>query len=212
MVELKRDELHASVCDPVAASMNFLNEVASRYPDAIPLAAGRPYDGFYEAEDVHRYLAVYLSYLRQQGHGPDDVRRLLLQYGRTNGQIHQLIARWLERDEGIRVPANAVAVTAGCQEAMVIVLRGLCAGPRDVLLAVEPCYVGITGAARILGVEVVPVPETADGVDPAAVAAVARRVRSDGRRPRALSPTRPARAWTCRRASGCWRWPRRRTC
>jgi len=25
MVELKRDELHASVCDPVAASMNFLN-------------------------------------------------------------------------------------------------------------------------------------------------------------------------------------------
>jgi (S)-3,5-dihydroxyphenylglycine transaminase len=186
MVELKRDELHASVCDPVSASMNFLNEVASRYPDAIPLAAGRPYDGFYEAEDVHRYLDAYLSYLRSQGLGPDEVRRQLLQYGRTNGQIHPLIARWLERDEGIRVPPAAIAVTAGCQEAMVIALRGLCAGPRDVLLAGEPCYVGITGAARILDIEVVPVPETAHGVDPAAVAVVARQVRASGRRPRAL--------------------------
>jgi len=26
--------------------MNFLNEVAGRFPDAIALAAGRPYDGF----------------------------------------------------------------------------------------------------------------------------------------------------------------------
>jgi (S)-3,5-dihydroxyphenylglycine transaminase len=186
MVELKRDELHASVCDPVAASMNFLNEVASRYPDAIALAAGRPYDAFYAVDDVHRYLAVYVSYLRGQGRGPEEVRRLLLQYGRTNGQIHPLIARWLERDEGIRVPANAIAVTAGCQEAMVIVLRGLCAGPQDVLLVAEPCYVGITGAARILGIDVVPVPEGPGGVDPEAVAAVARRVRAQGRRPRAL--------------------------
>ena len=54
------------------------------------------------------------------------------------------------------------------------------------LLVAEPCYVGITGAARILGIDVVPVPEAPDGVDPAAVSAVARRVRAGGRRPRAL--------------------------
>jgi (S)-3,5-dihydroxyphenylglycine transaminase len=69
---------------------------------------------------------------------------------------------------------------------MVIALRGLCAGPRDVVLAVEPCYVGLTGAARLLGIEVVPVPESADGLDPETVASVADAVRASGRRPRAL--------------------------
>jgi (S)-3,5-dihydroxyphenylglycine transaminase len=84
------------------------------------------------------------------------------------------------------VPPAAVAVTVGCQEAMVIALRGLCAGPDDVLLAAEPCYVGITGAARLLGIDVVPVPEDGDGVAPDAVAAVAARVRAAGRHPRLL--------------------------
>jgi aspartate/methionine/tyrosine aminotransferase len=155
VVELARDSLHASVSDPVATSMNFLNEVAARYPDAISLAAGRPYDGFYTAGDVGRYLQSYVDHLGQRGVGPDQARVLLLQYGRTNGQLGELIARLLAVDEGIDVPAEAIAVTAGCQEAMVIALRGLCADPADVVLAVEPCYVGFTGAARLLGIDVV---------------------------------------------------------
>ena len=186
MVELAREELHVSVCDPVAASMNFLNEIANRFPDAISLAAGRPYEEFYTAQDSGRYLEVYLEHLGQQGLTQQQVRRLLLQYGRTNGIIHTDIARLLATDEGIDVPPEAVAVTVGCQEAMVIVLRGLCAGPADVILAAEPCYVGITGAARLLGVEVVPVREDDNGLSPAAVAAAAQAVRASGRRPRAL--------------------------
>jgi len=186
VVELSKDGLHVSVCDPVSTSMNFLNEVASRFPDAISLAAGRPFEGFYATADVQRYLQIYTDYLHERGFDDARIRRQLLQYGRTNGQIHELIARMLATDENIHVPSEAISVTAGCQEAMVIALRGLCAGPRDVLLAVEPCYVGITGAARILGVEVVPVPEDGDGVDPEAVAAVARQVRASGRNPRAL--------------------------
>ena len=54
------------------------------------------------------------------------------------------------------------------------------------LLAASPCYVGITGAARILDIEVVPVPEGGDGVNPADVARIAAEVRAEGRRPRAL--------------------------
>ncbi|MDI1463932.1 PLP-dependent aminotransferase family protein [Catellatospora sp. KI3] len=186
MVKLDRQRLHVSVTDPVAASMNFLNEVAGRYPDAISLAAGRPYEGFYETADINRYLDRYVAYLAEQGSDPVQIRRALMQYGRTNGQIHGLIARMLATDEGIDVPADAISVTAGCQEAMVMALRGLCAGPDDVLLAAEPCYVGITGAARILGIEVVPVPEGRDGLDPARVAETARAVRDSGRTPRAL--------------------------
>ncbi|GHJ45304.1 GntR family transcriptional regulator [Catellatospora sp. TT07R-123] len=186
MVKLDRRRLHVSVTDPVAASMNFLNEVAGRYPDAVSLAAGRPYEGFYDTADIGRYLDRYVAYLAEQGSDPVQIRRALMQYGRTNGQIHGLIARMLATDDGIDVPAEAVSVTAGCQEAMVMVLRGLCAGPDDVLLAAEPCYVGITGAARILGIEVVPVPEGRGGLDPARVAETARAVRDSGRTPRAL--------------------------
>src|SRR4051812_34265718 len=118
--------------------MTFLNEIAGRFPRAISLAAGRPFDGFYEPADVSRYLSAYLEHRASAGVTPADAATLLLQYGRTNGHIHDLIARWLDRDEGIRVAPEAVMVTVGCQEAMVIALRGLCAGPGDVLLAAEP--------------------------------------------------------------------------
>lgn len=186
MVELVRETLHISVTDPVAASMNFLNEVASRFPAAISLAAGRPFDDFYAVEDVERYLAAYVSHLRAQGMGESRVRQAILQYGRTNGQLGTMIARMLEADESIRVPAESIMVTSGCQEAMIVALRGLCAAPEDVVLAAEPCYVGFTGAARVLGITVVPVPETARGLRPETIARVAREVRLSGRRPRAL--------------------------
>jgi (S)-3,5-dihydroxyphenylglycine transaminase len=185
-MEFKRDDLHASIADPGARTMNFLNEVAGRFPDAISLAAGRPYDGFYAATDVERYLRIFLDHLRGQGMDEPQVRRWLTQYGRTNGQIGDLIARYLAVDEGIVVAPEAIAVTVGCQEAMVMAIRGLCAGPADAILAVEPTYVGITGAARLLGVPVVGVPEGPDGLDPAAVTTAARRARDAGLRPRAL--------------------------
>src|SRR5690349_4685841 len=124
-MKLSKATLHPSIFDPVSTSMTFLNEIAERFPNAISLAAGRPYDGFYDTDDVHRYLSSYLRYRESQGMPAERIRATLLQYGRTNGHIHDLIARFLERDEGIRVPAEAVAVTAGCQEAMVIVLRAL---------------------------------------------------------------------------------------
>lgn len=186
MVELARESLHVSVWDPVATSMNFLNEVAGRFPDAISLAAGRPWDGFHDPADLPRYLRVFQDHLAASGMTPDRVRSLLMQYGRTNGVLGGLIARLLANDEGITVRQEAIAVTSGCQEAMVIALRGLCARPGDVVLAVEPCYVGLTGAARLLGIDVVPVPEAPGGLDPADVAATARAVRAAGRNPKAL--------------------------
>jgi (S)-3,5-dihydroxyphenylglycine transaminase len=177
---LRREDLHASVSDPEASSMNFLNEIANRYPNAISLAAGRPYEGFFSAQDIPHFFTRYLSYLETRKFSPT---RMLMQYGRTNGIISDLIAQMLAKDEDIRVPNEAVAVTAGCQEAMVIAVRGLCAGPDDVLLAAEPCYVGITGAARVLGVPVVPVPE-AEG--PAGLTRAVRETRAAGKNPKAL--------------------------
>lgn len=180
-------DLHGSLSDPLLDAMTFLNEVTSRFPDAISFAPGRPYEGLFEPESVHDHLTAYTEYLSGvRGYTAGQVRTALFQYGRTNGEIHELIARTIANDENLRVPPESVVVTVGAQEGMVLALRALFAGPDDVLLANSPCYIGITGAARLLDINVAGVPETADGLDPDRVAETARRLRATGRRPRAL--------------------------
>ncbi|WP_432120045.1 PLP-dependent aminotransferase family protein [Streptomyces sp. bgisy032] len=184
---LSLDELHGSLSDPVLDAMNFLNEVVGRFPQAISFAPGRPTEGGFEPEDLARHLHTYTSHLEQTlGWSRDRVRTQLFQYGRTNGIIHELIARTVAHDEGIEVPAEAVVVTTGCQEAMLLVLRALFAAPEDTLLVSSPCYVGITGVARLLGIRVRPVPEGPAGPDPEAVSAAVRAAREAGERPRAF--------------------------
>ncbi|MFJ2768959.1 PLP-dependent aminotransferase family protein [Streptomyces sp. NPDC087300] len=181
------DELHGALTDPVLDAMNFLNEVVARFPDAISFAPGRPVEGAFEPEDLARHLRSYSDHLEQErGWSRDQVRTLLFQYGRTNGVIHDLIARTLANDEGIEVSPESVVVTTGCQEAMLLSLRALFARPEDTLLVSSPCYVGVTGAARLLDIAVRPVAEGTAGPDPDAILAAVRETRAQGRRPRAL--------------------------
>lgn len=181
------DALHPAVGDPLLSSMNFLNEVAGRHPDALSLAAGTPHEGFYDVEDIHRALRVYCDHLRTEtGRTEEQIRRTLLQYGRTKGIIHELIARQLATDEGIHVDPEAILVTTGCQEALFLTLRVLRRDERDVLLAVNPAYIGVTGAARLLDLPVHPVAEGRDGIDLGDLADRVAKARADGLRPRAL--------------------------
>jgi (S)-3,5-dihydroxyphenylglycine transaminase len=176
--------LHGSLADPLLDAMTFLNEVTLRFPDAISFAPGRPYEGLFDPEQVAADITRYVEHLRDTvGLKPDRVREALFQYGRTAGQIHELVAATVANDEGLSVPPAAVVVTVGAQEGMLLAVRALAAGPADVLLVSSPCYVGITGAARLLDVPVEPVPEGPHGPDPEAVAAAARRLRAAGKRP-----------------------------
>src|SRR3954454_12855868 len=120
--ELDTAQLFGALEDPALNSMNFLNEISSRYPDAISLAAGRPVEQFFEIESVDRYLRRFCEYLEADlGYTPEEVRRTLFQYGRTKGVVHGLIAANLARDEGMSVDPEAIVVTVGCQEAMFLV-------------------------------------------------------------------------------------------
>lgn len=183
---LRREDLHASVSDPVLDTMNFLNEITFRYPDAISFAPGRPYDGFFDVEQIFTHIRTYLDYLADQGNSPAQIRSAMFQYGPTAGRIQELVASSLREDENIDVPAESIVVTVGCQEAMLLVLRALIAGPRDVFLVSSPCYVGITGAAKLLDIDVTEVEEAEDGFRCADLEAAIRAELARGRRPRAF--------------------------
>ncbi|MEU6748987.1 aminotransferase class I/II-fold pyridoxal phosphate-dependent enzyme [Spirillospora sp. NPDC046719] len=184
--DLHKSTLHSSVADPVMDTMNFLNEIAARYPDAVSFAPGRPYDGFFDTDQITGHLNRYIDHLAESGESPAAIRDALFQYGPTAGRIRGIVADALRKDEGIDVAPESVVVTVGCQEAMLLTLRALFSGPRDVLLVSSPCYVGITGAALLLDIEVVPVAERPTGLSHRDVEAKVREVEARGGRVRAL--------------------------
>ncbi len=183
--ELTAATLHGCLAEPALESMNFLNEVASRYPEAVSFASGRPFEEFFDVALIHGYLDTYCRYLRDDlGYDEARVNRTLFQYGRTKGIVHELIARELAVDEGIAADPEAIVVTVGCQEAMFITVRALRADERDILLTVSPTYVGLTGAARLADMPVWPVRSGPLGVDTDDLARQVRRARQAGLRPR----------------------------
>lgn len=185
--DLSTDRLHAALLDPALASMNFLNQVAGRFPEAISLAAGRPSEDFFDVEDLSRYLRIYCDYLTaEKGADADSVTRTLFQYGRTKGIIHELLARNLAHDEGIDADPESIVVTVGCQEAMFLVLRALRMDEHDVVLSVSPGYVGLTGAARLVDMPVWPVRENEHGIDLGHLVKQIEAARAVGKRPRAF--------------------------
>ncbi|MEU4480436.1 hypothetical protein AB0F68_20625 [Micromonospora sp. NPDC023966] len=99
-MDLAVTALHPSVDDPALNSMNFLNEVAQHYPAAVSVAAGRPYEEFFDSAVLAEHLDTFRRHLADDlGLSPVQVDRTLLQYGRTKGIVHHLIARNLAVDE-----------------------------------------------------------------------------------------------------------------
>lgn len=172
--------------DPLLSVMNFLNEVVLRYPRAISFAPGRPAGQHFDVERSLGKIALWVAHRTAAGASADEVWGELGQYGRTNGILGDLIARQLALDHAIHVTPEAIVVTSGAQEGMAILLAALFDPATDVLLASDPTYIGITGLARVLGVEIVPVGSGPQGVEAGAVAAAAAGVERRGRRPRAL--------------------------
>lgn len=183
---LRREQLHTSVSDPVLDTMNFLNEVTGRFPDAVSFAPGRPYEGFFDTEEVFGLVRRYVDHLAASGATPDDIRTTVFQYGPTAGVIRELIADSLRIDDSVEVDPASIVVTVGAQEGMLLILRALFRDAADVLLVASPCYVGITGAARLLDIPLTPVEEGEHGIDCATLEAAVLAEKARGRRPRAF--------------------------
>lgn len=184
---LVASQLHASLEDPLLDSINFLNEVIGRFPDAISFAPGAPNPAHLRDIDISRYVDRYVQHLCcDRGLDLDQARRLLYQYGPARGLINDLVAAALRKDKGINVPPEALVITVGAQEAMLIVLRVLFRSSRDRLAVVSPSFVGILGAARLLDIDVVGIDETDQGIDLDGLEEACSMARRDNRPIRAL--------------------------
>ena len=170
---------------PCMTVMNFLNEATYRYRDAISLAAGRPPDQFVSAERAGDWISIFVRERTcATGLSEEAVWRSLGQYGPTNGMIADLVARLLARDEGMSPAPESLMITNGMQEALLLLLLGTCDGSRDVVLSDDPTYVGLTGAATLVGVPVVTLPT--GGTMLKRVSRALEAVHVTGRRARAL--------------------------
>lgn len=177
---LSRDGLNPALESEGVTVMNFLNEIAGEYPDAISFAPGRPPEELFGVPETIALLGDFVD------RGNDGRYARLGQYGRTNGIISDLIARLLKEDEGIEVEPPDIVVTVGAQEAMLVCLQTLCSRPGDVLLVAEPLYIGISGAAQVLGVDVVPVQSDEGGIDLPSLELVCATLEREGKRARLL--------------------------
>jgi (S)-3,5-dihydroxyphenylglycine transaminase len=185
--QLHKPALLHALADPALGAISFLNEVIDRFPQAISFAPGAPFAKFFDDLDVARHIERYERHLvEDKGLTPARAKRRLYQYGPAQGVINDLLARALRIDHGMDVAPEAIVVTVGCQEAMVLALRALCPTPDDLLAIVNPCFVGIAGAAKVLGIDPVAIDETSSGVDLGALDRACIAARRDGQRIRAL--------------------------
>ena len=185
--DLDTAALHASIEAPAVDSMNLLNEIMDRFPNAISFAPGAPFMGFMEPLAIPAYIDRYRTYLRDAKHMPERaIDRHICQYGPSQGLINGLVAEALKRDFGIDVSDDAIVITVGCQEAMLLTVRALCATDQDVLAVVQPCYVGMIGAARLLDVAVEAVDECGGSIDLDQLRSLCGALRKAGKRLRAL--------------------------
>ena len=179
--------LHSSLKDPVLGSMNFLNEIMSRYPEAISFAPGAPNLAFLDDFDITSCINDFVEYVAARpGFDLASARRLLYEYGPSKGVLNELVATALGADDRINVDPASIVITVGAQEAMVLVLRALIRSPLDRLAVVSPSYVGLIGAARLLDINVVPITETENGPDLDELSDAIAGARADGATLRAL--------------------------
>lgn len=167
--------------------MNFLNEMAEKFPEAISFAAGRPAEAFFQLEawlqQVPRFAAHFAE---QEGIAPARGMNRLAQYGRTNGVLNGMIAQQVARDEAIMCAPDQILLATGCQEAIDLCVTTLCRHEDDVVLVRSPTYIGVTGVADLNGIEIAAFSSDGEASAVAALTLAVEQLEARGKRARVL--------------------------
>lgn len=131
--------------------MNFLNEVAMQFPDAISLASGRPNSRFFEQSEWQAYQQIFTQhYAKKLEASIDQAEKLLCQYGPSAGIIRDIIQQHIAVDENIITASKNIIVTNGCQEALTLLCLQLLKNDTDCVLTVDPSYIGFSGLVQAI--------------------------------------------------------------
>jgi (S)-3,5-dihydroxyphenylglycine transaminase len=175
------------VDDPIFSAIGFLNEIMTRYPDAISFAPGAPYLDGLDRAVLSDALDAFLKHSCEvEGLSPTAAWKRIIEYGPSKGIVNSLLARSLRDDYGIQATADDVVVTVGAQEAFLLILRCLFNPAKDQLAYVVPCFPGIRGAAAFLGINTVAIPENPAGPDLGVLREACATARAAGQRIAAL--------------------------
>lgn len=166
----------------ILKSMKLLNEVIEQYPKAISFSSGRPRLNIPESYDWLVYQKIFL----QQYENSNGNSGLSLQYGNTQGLICREIANLLANDENIFVTPDEVVVTAGAQEAMLLVANAISQNENDLILISDPGYIGMIGACEIVKCNYRLVESDLDGVCTESLQSEIDKAREEGHRVRGM--------------------------
>lgn len=124
-------------------------------PDVISFATARPPETSFPLAEFRRAADIVL---RREG-------RRLLQLGPTDGYppFKEFLLDWLRAD-GLRVDADEIVVTNGCQQSLDLVGR-VFLRPGDSVAMENPVYPGAVTALGGAGVKCIPVPVGEDGLN-----------------------------------------------
>ncbi|MER5639782.1 PLP-dependent aminotransferase family protein [Kitasatospora sp. NPDC002227] len=136
-------------------------------PEVINFAGGLPAPELFDVEGLRAAYDRVLTANPQRA----------LQYSTTEGDLDlrtAVAARLTGR--GLATGPDDLLVTTGSQQALALLATALLE-PGDVVLVEDPCYLAALQCFGFAGAKVVPVPTDGDGIDPAALAEIARRER-----------------------------------
>ncbi|MGX9570851.1 MULTISPECIES: aminotransferase-like domain-containing protein [Pseudomonas] len=168
--------------DPILNVIHLLNSIAQENPEAISLASGRPDDEQCDPVLIDKGLSRYQQHVAST---EQSLATLLCQYGKTAGVINDILADYLQVDEGIKVlNPESIVVCMGFQEACTLTLLSIFEGG-GILLVPDPVFSGITGIAKLLRIKILPVP-MATFLNPTALRKVAEDLESRGEKIKAL--------------------------
>ncbi|HEX9926498.1 MAG TPA: PLP-dependent aminotransferase family protein [Anaerolineae bacterium] len=127
----------------------------ARQPGVISFAVGTPASEFLPVNEFRRAIN---DVLRRDG-------AAALQYDEAAGYLplRNTIAGYLEQKH-IEVTGDDILITAGCQQALNMALRGLTRGRDNVLIVEDPCYLGLLDIITAQHITPVGVPLDEDGL------------------------------------------------
>ncbi len=138
--------------------MGFLNEVAIEFPNAISLAAGRPKPQFFYPDKFPQYQQRFVEHLvgnRQMSE--QQAWASLCEYGPSEGIINDILAKHLACDEQIEATAEQFIVSNGFQEALSLYCLHRLVNENDVILTLDPAYIGLSAIVESVHRQVVAV-------------------------------------------------------